>query len=260
MISEGVLTRSVRDTAAFFAAAEDHWRNPALPPVGLVHGPADRRLRVGLILETITGASVDEPTRAAVEQTASMLENAGHIVEPITLPVTEQFATDFLQYWGLLADLAASTGKFTFDRSFDTARLDGLTRGLRRHHRSHLRRTPGALGRLRHISNAYARLFTRHELVLSPVLAHITPPIGHLSPTVAFDQLIERLQHYAAYTPLNNIAGAPAISLPVCTTPEGLPIGVHLSGAHGDERTLLEIAYLIEAEQPFPKIHHDAPA
>jgi amidase len=200
---------------------------------------------------------VDEPTRAAVEKTATLLEKAGHIVEPITLPVTGQFATDFLQYWGLLADLAASTGKVTFDRSFDTAGLDGLTRGLRRHHRAHLRRTPGALLRLRQVPKAYAQLFTRHELVLSPVLVHTTPPIGHLSPTLAFDDLIERLQHYAAFTPLNNIAGAPAISLPAGLTAAGLPIGVHLSAAHGDERTLLEIAYLIEAEQPFPQLRRE---
>ncbi len=56
MISEGVVTRTVRDTAAFFAAMEDHWRNPALAPVGLVHGPAARTLRIGLVADTITGA------------------------------------------------------------------------------------------------------------------------------------------------------------------------------------------------------------
>jgi amidase len=30
---------SVRDTATFFAAAERYWRNPALPPLGLVGTP-----------------------------------------------------------------------------------------------------------------------------------------------------------------------------------------------------------------------------
>jgi amidase len=33
-----------------------------------------------------------------------------------------------------------------------------------------------------------------------------------------------------------------------------VPIGVQLSAAHGDERTLLEVAFLLEAEHPFPKI------
>ncbi|WP_176926710.1 amidase [Actinokineospora alba] len=254
MVSEGVLTRTVRDTAAFLAAAEDHWRNPALPPIGLVDGPAQRRLRIGLVLDPIKG-TLDEHTRATVENTARLLEKAGHHVEPIDLPVTEQFAADFLQYWGLLAQLAVDTGKLTFNRSFDRQRVDGLTRGLRGHHRANFRRTPGALRRLRRIPGVYADLFARHELVLSPVLAHTTPRLGHISPTVDFDDLLDRLTDYVAYTPLNNIAGTPAISLPLGMTPAGLPIGVHLSAAHGDERTLLEVAYTLEAEHPFPRIH-----
>ena len=57
-----------------------------------------------------------------------------------------------------------------------------------------------------------------------------------------------------AFTPLNNIAGTPAISVPAGLSAEGLPIGVQLSAAHGDERTLLELAFLLESEQPFPRI------
>lgn len=258
MISEGVLTRTVRDTAAFVAAAENVWRNPKLAPIGDVRGPARRRLRVGLLLHSVTGAQVDAPTRAAVEHTATLLEQAGHIVEPISLPVTSQFAADFVQYWALLADLAVRTGRIILDRSFDATGVDGLTRGLRDHHRRTFHRTPGALWRLRHISDAYARMFARHEVVVSPVLSHTTPLLGQIAPTVPFPELIERLTQYVAYTPLNNIAGTPAISLPMGRTPRGLPIGVQLSGAYGDERTLLELAYLLEAEHPFPRIERDA--
>jgi len=254
MVSEGVLTRTVRDTAAYVVAAEDYWRNPTLPPIGLVHGPADRRLRVGLVLESVNGAQVDRETRAAVEKAATLLEKAGHLVEPIALPVSGQFAADFLQYWGLLAHLSSSTGRLTFDRSFDSRRLDGLTVGLHGYHRRNLRRTPGAIRRLRAVKHDYARMFTRHELVLSPVLAHVTPSIGYLSPTVPFDELIERLQRYVSFTPLNNIAGTPAISLPLAMAAQGTPIGVQLSAACGDERTLIETAFLLEQEQAFPRI------
>jgi Asp-tRNAAsn/Glu-tRNAGln amidotransferase A subunit and related amidases len=254
MISEGVVTRTVRDTAAFVAACEDHWRNPKLPPIGLVCGPAQRRLPIGLILESVTGAVVDEQTRAAVEHTATLLEKAGHHVEPVELPVTRQFADDFTQYWGLLADLAMSTGKLTFDRSFDSSKVDGLSRGLRGYHRHHLRRTPGAIRRLRQVPRHVGRLFARHEVVVSPVLAHPAPLLGHIAPTVPFDELLDRLERYVAFTPLNNIAGTPAISLPMAVAREGVPIGVQLSTAHGDERTLLELAFLLEAEQPFPRI------
>ena len=97
-------------------------------------------------------------------------------------------------------------------------------------------------------------MFLHHELVLSPVLAHVAPEIGYLSPTVPFDELLQRLQCYVAFTPLNNIAGAPAISLPMAIAEQGVPIGVQLSAAHADERTLIETAFLLEQEQSFPRI------
>lgn len=260
MISEGVLTRSVRDTAAYLAACENHWRNPKLAPIGRVRGPAQRTLRVGVLFDSVTGESVDAATRAAVEDTAALLEAAGHVVEPIALPVTAQFADDFVQYWALLANLAVGTGRLILDRSFDAAKSDGLSLGLRAHHRRNLHRTPGALLRLRGIAGQYARMFARHEVVLSPVLSHTTPRIGYLAPTVDFPDLIDRLRRYVAYTPLNNIAGTPAISLPLHRSPDGLPVGVQLSAAYGDERTLLELAYLLEAERPFARIQDVASA
>ena len=64
VVSEGVVTRSVRDTAAFVVAQEDQWRNPALPPIGLVQGPARRRLRIGMVVESVTGAHTCPQTKA----------------------------------------------------------------------------------------------------------------------------------------------------------------------------------------------------
>jgi amidase len=253
MISEGVVTRSVRDTAAFLAAEEDFWRSPMLPPIGLVEGPARRRLRIGLVLDSITGP-VCPQTRATVESTATLLEKLGHVVSPVKLPVDTRFVGDFTLYWGLLAGVVATFGRRTLDPAFDAARLDGLTVGLARYYRRRLARTPAALYRLRRVRDAYATMFRRHELVLSPVLAHVTPPLGHLSPTVPFDELIDRLHRYVAYTPLNNIAGTPAMSLPMGMAAEGVPIGIQLSAAAGDERTLLETAFALEQERPWARI------
>ena len=254
VIGEGVVTRTVRDTAAFFAAAERYRRNPRLPAVGHVLGPAQRQLRIGVLLDSPTHAHVDEATRAAVERTAAILEKAGHAIVPATAPVGEQFADDFLQYWAFLADLATSTGRLHLDRSWDTSKADGLTLGLRAHHRRGPHRTPAALVRLRAVRRRYAHWLTEHDVVLSPVLAHTAPRIGHLAPTVPFDELLDRLRSYVSFTPLHNVAGAPALSVPAGLSPEGLPVGVHLSAAHGDERTLIELGYLLESEQPFPRI------
>jgi amidase len=35
---------------------------------------------------------------------------------------------------------------------------------------------------------------------------------------------------------------------------EGVPIGIQLSAAAGDERTLLETAFALEQERPWPRI------
>ncbi|MFE7224789.1 amidase [Nocardioides sp. NPDC057577] len=255
MVSEGVVTRTVRDTATFHAALERHWRNPALPPLGLVEGPARRRLRVAMIMESVTDAVVDTQTKAAVERTATLLEEQGHSVEPIPIPIDARFGDDFLSYWGLLAFLAGNLGRLTIDRTLDTGRLDGLTDGLRRAFTAGgWRRTPGALARLRRAAGAYATIFDHHDVVLCPVVAGVTPPLGHLSPNVPFDDLVDRLRRHVAFTPLQNITGAPAISLPMALSEEGLPIGVQLSAAYGDERTLLELAYALEEQSPWPPI------
>lgn len=253
LVSDGVLTRTVRDSAAFLAAIEDDWRNPALVPVGLVEGPAARRLRVGLLLEAFSGPP-DAETGAAVRRAADALDAAGHVVDEVRLPIARSFEDDFLRYWGFLAELSYDTAKLALDRGFDMRKADGLGLGLRAHHRRAIHKTPGAIRRLKAAARDYAAMFDRHEVIVSPVLRHTTPEIGHLSPTVPFDVLRARLADYVAYTPIQNVTGAPGISLPLGRTADGRPVGVQLQGAFGDERTLLEVAFLLEDAVPFARI------
>lgn len=254
IVAEGVVTRSVRDTAAFLAAADRRHRNPQLPPLGQVEGPAARRLRIGLVLESPTGARVDADTRAAVEDVARLLQDQGHDVLPATTGVGRRFVDDFLDYWSLLAFTVATGGKLLHGPTFDAARLDPFTRALADHYRRAVARTPAFLRRLARVRETYAEEFTRHDVLLSPTLAHVTPELGWLAPTVEFDVLRARLLDYVAFTPLCNVAGAPAISLPTGAAANGLPVGVHLCTTFGDERTLLELAYAVEADRPWRRI------
>ncbi|MEV8596296.1 amidase [Streptomyces sp. NPDC052012] len=254
IVSDGILSRTVRDSAAFLAAAETYWRNPKLPPVGLVEGPCEQRLRIGFLLDSPNGVRSDTATRAAVEQTAATLERLGHSVEPVEPAIDPRFTEDFLTYWGMLAFLIGVTGR-TLGPDFDHRRMDGLSRGLRASYLRDWRRTPGVLRRLKRTREAYAAAFRGHDLLLSPVLAHTTPPIGHLSPTVPYPTLIERILAYVAFTPVDNVVGTPSMSVPAAsTTADGLPIGVMFSGRPGSERKLLEIAFALEAERPFRRI------
>jgi amidase len=254
IISQGVVTRSVRDTARFFTGMEQHWRNPRLPPVRAVEGPGSTKLRVGLVVDSPSGVVTDQETRAAVEHTAELLESLGHHVEEVDPPVDDTFGEDFAHYWGLLGFAITRSGTRIMDPAFDATKTDNLTRGLARMFRKDLLRTPGMLYRLRRSTRRYRAAFATHDVVLSPVLGHTTPQIGHLSPTLDFDVLFRRLQDYVGFTPINNTAGGPAISLPLGRTRQGLPIGVHFSADLGDERTLLELAFALEETQPFARI------
>lgn len=254
LVSDGIVSRSVRDTAAFLAAAETYRRNPKLPPLGLVEGPSARRLRIGFLLDSPNGVRSDAATRAAVTETVTTLERLGHTVAPVELGIDPSFTDDFLTYWGMLSFLLGATGR-TLGADFDRRRMDGLSRGLREEYLKHWQRTPGVLRRLKRTREAYAASFRGLDLVLSPVLAHTTPPVGHLSPAVPYPTLIERILAYVAFTPVNNVVGTPSISVPATSATEhGLPIGVMFSGRPGSERTLLEVAFELEAEHPFRRI------
>jgi Asp-tRNA(Asn)/Glu-tRNA(Gln) amidotransferase A subunit family amidase len=53
------------------------------------------------------------------------------------------------------------------------------------------------------------------------------------------------------FTPLYNMTGCPAISLPLEHAPDGLPIGVMLGAAYGREDLLLELAGQLERAHPW---------
>jgi amidase len=246
VVTEGVVSRTVRDTAAYLAAAERFAPAVGLPPIGHVQGTGSKPLRIGLVLDSPSGAITDAQTRDAIEHTAKTLESLGHHVEPAVIPIDQQFAEDFVAYWGMLAFLSTRTGRLLIDRHFDSTRADGLTLGLRRNFQRQLLGAPGSLRRLRRAEASYAEAFHRHDVILSPVLAHVPPKIGYLSPQQPFEQLMQRLTDYVAFTPLNNVSGGPAISVPAGMSSNGVPIGAHLSGRMGDEATLLQLAYALE--------------
>ncbi|OTG91398.1 amidase [Acinetobacter sp. ANC 3813] len=258
IISEGALTRSVRDTAHFMAGMEQSFYNVRLPKIGLIEHAAKRRLRIGVVQQSITG-SVDQDTAIALEQTAQQLAKLGHHIEYYQLPFAKNFVDDFSHYWGFLSFLLQSFGKQLFGANFQPNELDNLTIGLSKLYKSNFYKTPIFLHRLKKIQHQYQQVFTQFDVLLSPVLAHTTPRLGYISPQLPFDELFARIQNYVTFTPIQNIAGAPAISLPLAATKEyGLPIGMQFSANLGDERTLLELAFELEEAHPWKKINAEA--
>ncbi|MDX1456617.1 MAG: amidase [Marinobacter sp.] len=254
IVSEGVVSRSVRDTANFYAEAEAYYHNRKLPLLGRVSAPGEKPLHIGLVTDSINGYRTDPDTRTTVEATGLLLQSLGHEVTPMPVPIAPQFAEDFALYWGMLAALMKNSGRWLLDADFDRHKVDGLTDGLSRMFRKQAFRLPGALWRLRRSGQDFAQGMAGFDAVLMPVVGHTTPPLGYLSPLVPFDTLFERLTQFVGFTPLANASGAPAIALPMGKSDEGLPISVQLMAPHGQDRTLLELAFALEQAAPFPTL------
>lgn len=254
IVYNGVVTRSVRDTAAFYREAELIRRNAKLPAIGDVRDPGARRLTIAVITQSIQRETSAE-MRELTLKTAALLEELGHRVEYLDRPpVPAHFADDFLLYWAFLATALVRGGRRMFGPTFDRSRLDSLTLGLDRHATRHLYRLPLAIARLSAIRRHTARLFRGHDVVLTPTVAHETPRIGHLDPAADYQQIIDRLMDWVSFTPLQNVTGEPAISLPLAESAAGLPVGMMFSAPLGQDARLLGLAYELEAAKPWPTI------
>ncbi|WP_148611329.1 amidase [Nocardioides rubriscoriae] len=250
IVADGVLTRSVRDTAAFFREAEHVYRNLSLPPVGDITRPGRKRLRVALDT-TGAGAGASPEVADLTRRTAALLEELGHRVDEVRAPAPDDFADDFLLYWATLALFLVRTGRRHHGRTWDPTRLDNLTHGLARHATRQLHRLPGAVRRLKRSTSLAAAFHTSYDVTLTPTLGAVTPRLGHLDPTQPYETVIERLREWVAFTPWQNATGDPAISLPLATSAEGLPVGMMLGAGAGHESVLLELAYELEEARPF---------
>jgi amidase len=253
LVANGVLTRSVRDTAAFLREAERAYRNPKLPPIGDITRPGKPRLHIAMCTKSVLIDASPE-IRELTLKSAALLESLGHRVTEIDNPVPARFKDDFLLYWQFLAFAIVRGGRRTFGPTFDRDRLDNLTLGLAGGAARNLYKLPLAIARLSASRGITERLSAVYDAVLMPTLASETPRIGGLDPTAPYEQVMDRLLDWVGFTPLQNATGDPAISLPLAQSVSGLPVGMMLSTVRGREARLLELAYELEEAQPWPSI------
>ena len=256
VVSDSVLTRSVRDTVRFFEGAGRVRPARRLPPIDVSEHPQlDAPLRVGVMVDSPFAPATDAPTRAAVAGAVDLVAGLGHHVDDWQPNVPASFQQDFLDYWGFLAYNTVAGGRRLFHKDFDVSKLDPLTLGLARMGKRRIAHAPTYLARLRASRLFYSRQLAKGpDVVISPVLGHVTPEIGHLSGDLDYETHLERVLAYCCFTPLHNATGAPAISLPLGVTDDGLPVGVMFSGRLGGESTLLRLALQLEQAAPFRRL------
>ncbi len=247
----GAVTRTVRDAAAFHAALELEAGEGKLTPTGLVSMPDEKRLKIGFFTDGLGGVAAHADVAAAVNDAAAACADLGHEVEEARGLYDVAPFDDFLLYWsagvaGDVADWEEAQGRRAGYDDFEP-----LTFGLIQHYEANKSVLGRAIERLLQYGEVYLRAFESHDVVLSPVLSTPPPPIGWLSPRLPWDIAVERVGDYVQYTQIHNIAGAPAISLPLGQSSDGLPIGTMFAGKPGDEGRLLGLAYELEIARPW---------
>ena len=176
-----------------------------------------------------------------------------HPVEEVEPPVPAGIGVDFVTYWSLLANLVIRSGGL-HGSTWDATRLDNLTIGLAHYSTRSVRRLPGAIRRLQQARVLAEEFHQTYDAVLTPTVAAETPQLGHLDPMLDFEEIMERLMAWVAFTPWQNITGQPAVSLPLQTTARGLPQGMMFGAGTGREGLLLGLAYELEEAFGFARI------
>ena len=254
ILHQGIVSRSVRDTAAFVLGAEGYHRNPRLPEVGSVARPGGRRLRIGFFTHAGDGQPVDLECVTAVTDVAKLCESLGHSVREVRPPFVEGFHRAFFRLWATMAFVVTRFGKQLIHPEFDRTKVEELTEGLALHFKKNVPGTLQAIWQLKKAAQRYERSFERVDLLLSPTLATPPPELGYLGPEVPFTTSLKRLGSFIPFTPIQNVSGGPAISLPLARSRSGLPIGVQFASPMGRERTLLELALELEEASPWARI------
>ncbi|MBH9552477.1 amidase [Inhella sp. 4Y17] len=280
--SQGVITRSIRDSAAMLDVLSgpepgDPFQiaPPSLPFLDQLQQPL-RRLRIGWSTASPLGTPVHGEAVEAVQRTVQLLQRLGHETTEAAPDIDGgALARSYLQLYFALIPAAVDTA---------------VARGARRRDFEPLTRIMATLGRCQSaaalvstleqwngFSRALGRFHSRFDLYLTPTLA--SPPVPHgtgdppplqmallngLRATgllgvlarlglldSAIDQIARDNLRHVPFTQLANVTGTPAISLPLHWTAEGLPLGVQFHGAPGSEGLLLQLGAELEKALPW---------
>jgi len=261
-VSEGVITRTVRDSAAFLDAVEGP--EPGDP----VRAPAHERpfrqeverepgaLRIAFTTAGMLGAEVHRDCASAVRDAAMLCAVLGHeVIDDFPSLDVEALVEAF--EGGLCVAPAGRIRMLesVFGRRFGDDDVEPLTRDLAAMGRSHPATSVGAWQQQIGIAIRQVGYFMeeqRLDLLLTPVTSRPAPPLGWFAPGAEGPCVaLRRIGEYLQFTWLWNSAGVPAMSLPLHWTAEGCPVGVQFVGRLGTEPLLFGLAGQLERARPW---------
>lgn len=262
LVCEHVLTRSVRDSAALLdisagpGLGDPYCAPPQLQPFLDAVGASTGPLRIGLCAELEDGPPLDSACEAALQRAAKLCTELGHQVEPVALPFAfAELVDHFSLVWAVGCAQGVRAVANLVGREPNPELLEPLTWALyERGNQVSAPRYLLTLGALQRASRKLAESFQTWDALVTPTLAWPTPAIGTFAGSAEQPlQGFERAIDFVPYTPLANITGQPAMSVPMGTDNAGLPLGVHFIGRFGGEATLLALAAQLEQAAPWDR-------
>ncbi len=279
-VSEHVLTRSVRDSAAVLdlLAGPDAASHVALPKLQQTYLSAlDEplpRLRIAFSSQSPVGGAVDVECRDAVEKVAQMLTDLGHDVEEAAPEIdatrlVKAYADIYLAH--VTADIAQvekKMGRRFVQQNFEPSNLF-IARLGRRFSAADFVQSRLYWVELR---RQLAAFHSRYDCWLTPVLAAPPYKLGEMRSSRLEEMAVDLLNHTGLhrlvplelyyqltleqmrkvpFTQIANLTGQPAMSVPLMTSKTGLPIGVQFVGPVASEHRLLQLAHQLEQAHPW---------
>jgi amidase len=261
LVCDGVLTRTVADTAAALDVLEGYepgdatWATPPAAPYAQLVAAEAMRMRIGLVLNPpLDGAELDPVNEAAARDAATLLESLGHDVEEYEAPWSGRgLLSDFTRAFGPATAMATFVGGRLAGREPTEADVEPLTWQIWEHARAQDTITLlAAEGKLERIARGLVTELARFDVVLTPGLGRRPVHTGEIhgrgpDPWGHY----RRSGSFTPYTAIVNVMGLPAVMLPLYQGDDGLPTGVQLIGPPEREDLLLALAAQLERALPW---------
>jgi amidase len=260
LIADHAVTRSVRDCAALLDATsgpdvgDPYFAPPPERPFLEELGRDPGKLRIAFTVKGPGGDPVHPDCVQAVRDAARLCASLGHEVEETAPDLPEQaISQSFTVLWSagcafVIDGLSFVAGKAPQAEEFEPLTWTLYSLGKKQEASAYLL----ALALLQRFSREVARFFLRYDLLLTPTLSEPPLPLGSFdSPPDDPLHGLRVAEKFVPFTPICNVTGQPAMSVPLYWNAEGLPIGVHFAGRFGDEATLFRLAAQLEKACPW---------
>ncbi|MDQ4143719.1 MAG: amidase [Actinomycetota bacterium] len=253
--TEGPIARTVADAAALldvmsgYEPGDPYWAPAPERPFVEEVGEDPGKLRVGLLTQTPTGVPVDPACVKAATDAAELLTSLGHEITGVDLDwLDPELSSHFIKI--------VQTSTAYYRGLIDVSTMEPVNQALSEagEATSSMAYIHALLG-LHDVARQAVLQWENFDVMLTPTLALPPVPLGWMFEDPDPWMQLVRAGMFIPFTPMANITGQPAVSLPLFWDDEGLPIGVQLVGAPADEATLIRLSSQIEEARPWRDKH-----